>query len=643
MKKLILFSSLLIGSGMLFGQSQRLVMIEEFTQASCAPCAAANPAFNTLLSANTSKAVSVKYQVSWPGADPMNAQNPTEVATRVSYYGVSGVPDAFQEGVDKANPGNVTQSGIDAAYAVPSPFTIQLTHWFNSANDSIYINCDLTASQNTSLTTGVLHVGMIEKTITFTTAPGSNGETVFYNVFRKAYPNANGTALTSSWTNGQKKTVSFKAKIPSYIYSKPEIAVVAWVQDNADKSIKQAGFSPTAGTPSTLAPVADFNSDVVSSCDGLINFSDQSALFPTSWLWDFGDNTSSTQQNPVHQYTASGTYTVKMTATNANGNNQAVKSSFVTVNLSGAAPSGVNDNICGSGTANLSASASGSGTLYWYNASGSLVNTGTTYSPNCTGTTNFFVTEATPNSVLSTGAASNSIGAGAYFTASTVHGLYFDVAKPCTLVSVSMYANTAGNRTIEVVDLNGNVVQSAVKNLPAGQSTVTLNFNLPAGTGFLIRVPTIPADLYRNSAGATFPYSTSVVTITGNTASGNPGYYYYFYDWKVQQNPCMSPSAMVSAIDSCASTGISEFSAVQDFEVYPNPSFGEIHVKINAASGSYMLSVMNSLGMEVYREPLLLRGGSFSKNFMNGELKSGVYLIQIKGEGGLLSRKVVVQ
>src|SRR5258706_16343823 len=59
-----------------YGQSQRLVLCEEFTQASCPPCAAQNPAYNTLLNANPTKVVAIKHQTSWPGVDPMNAQNP---------------------------------------------------------------------------------------------------------------------------------------------------------------------------------------------------------------------------------------------------------------------------------------------------------------------------------------------------------------------------------------------------------------------------------------------------------------------------------------------------------------------------------------------------------------------------------------
>ncbi len=38
-----------------------------------------------------------------------------------------------------------------------------------------------------------------------------------------------------------------------------------------------------------------------------------------NYLWDFGDGTTSTATNPSHTYTAAGTYTIKLTATNAAG------------------------------------------------------------------------------------------------------------------------------------------------------------------------------------------------------------------------------------------------------------------------------------------------------------------------------------
>lgn len=643
MRKTSLLLALAFGTGAAFAQSQRIVLVEEFTQASCGPCASANPAFNTLLDANPTKVIPIKYQVSWPGTDPMNAQNPTEVATRVSYYGVSGVPYAVMDGnVVQGAPSSVTQSNINTEYAVASPFAIVTNFWFNTAQDSIWITCEVTATQATSLTTGRLRVVMIEKNINFTSPPGSNGEKDFYEVFRKAYPNMNGTPLATSWTNGQKKTVSFKAKIPTYVYKKSEIAIVAWVQDDSNKNVKQAAWSPSPGSPSATAPVADFSSDVVSNCDGIVNFKDESALFPTSWLWDFGDGKTSTAQNPTHKYLQSGTYTVKLTATNANGNNQATKTSYITVTLSGTAPTGVNDNICLSGVANLSATPAGSGTLNWYNSQGALVNTGNTYNPTVTGTTNFYVSEMTANPVTTVGAASKAIGTGAYFTANNTHGLYFNVAKPCTLQTVDVDAGAAGNRTIDVMDANGVVIQSVVKNIPNGASTVTLNFPLPAGNGFLIKISSATVNLWRNDAGAVYPYTTSVVTITGSTAASNPTYYYYFYNWKVQQNPCSSPAVTVTAVDSCSATGINDTELQSSLNVFPNPGNGIFDLTFNASSSAdYQVTITNAMGQVVYEENVASFSGAYARRMDVTSYGKGVYMLTVSAAGQQVVRKVI--
>jgi len=50
-----------------------------------------------------------------------------------------------------------------------------------------------------------------------------------------------------------------------------------------------------------------------------MQFSDASVGTPTSWLWDFGDGTTSTEQSPEHIYHYPGTYTVSLTVSNAYG------------------------------------------------------------------------------------------------------------------------------------------------------------------------------------------------------------------------------------------------------------------------------------------------------------------------------------
>lgn len=81
--------------------------------------------------------------------------------------------------------------------------------------------------------------------------------------------------------------------------------------------------------PNNAPPVAAFNSNA-NFCTGTVNFTDNSYNNPTSWIWNFGDGSASSLQNPSHTYTASGTYTVLLIASNSYGSN--FTSQVVTVN-----------------------------------------------------------------------------------------------------------------------------------------------------------------------------------------------------------------------------------------------------------------------------------------------------------------------
>ena len=50
-----------------------------------------------------------------------------------------------------------------------------------------------------------------------------------------------------------------------------------------------------------------------------VSFRDTTPQKTSAWLWDFGDGTTSSGQNPVHTYTLPGTYTVTFTASDASG------------------------------------------------------------------------------------------------------------------------------------------------------------------------------------------------------------------------------------------------------------------------------------------------------------------------------------
>jgi len=81
-----------------------------------------------------------------------------------------------------------------------------------------------------------------------------------------------------------------------------------------------------------LAPAANFTADPLFAWEGeLIDFTDLSTNTPTSWFWEFGDDFTSTEQNPTHRYSTLGSYTVSLTASNGYGSDVEIKYDYIEV------------------------------------------------------------------------------------------------------------------------------------------------------------------------------------------------------------------------------------------------------------------------------------------------------------------------
>ena len=291
-------------------------------------------------------------------------------------------------------------------------------------------------------------------------------------------------------------------------------------------------------------PIVNFYTTDTTSCTGIIQFTDSSLNTPTSWNWDFGDGGTSNLQNPVHTYTTSGIYSVTLISTNSHGTDTLTKTNYITVNLP-ANPIANSATICGSGSTTLTAT--GTGKINWYNTQtgGTIINTGTTYTtPFLTSSKTYYVeSEIIPPAVY--GGKPNNIGGGYYYSNTGL--LIFDCYTPVNLVSVDVYANSTGNRTIELQNSTGTVLQSATVNIPAiGLNTIPLNFPLPVGTNMRLTLSyTSASDLYRNSV-ASFPYTIpGILSITTGGFGVND--YLFFYNWKIQSPSCFSSRVPVTA------------------------------------------------------------------------------------------------
>ena len=128
-----------------------------------------------------------------------------------------------------------------------------------------------------------------------------------------------GNPTAWSWDFGNGATAT--KQNPSTTYFKPgtyTVTLTATNNNGSNTTVKQAYITVYE------VPKVDFSADNTMGCTPVkVSFKDNSANIPgntnVSWLWDFGNGTQSTDQNPVTTYTSTGDFTVVLKVTNDKG------------------------------------------------------------------------------------------------------------------------------------------------------------------------------------------------------------------------------------------------------------------------------------------------------------------------------------
>lgn len=120
----------------------------------------------------------------------------------------------------------------------------------------------------------------------------------------------------------------------------------------------------------TTPPSAAFTVGETQTCDGRVEFFDESTDIPTQWFWLFGDGQTSEERNPVVQYQAGGTYSVTLIASNEKGASSTIMQ--IEVNLvGGTVDAGDDIQACQGDEIQLNATTSvENGTVLWFPTTG---------------------------------------------------------------------------------------------------------------------------------------------------------------------------------------------------------------------------------------------------------------------------------
>ena len=159
-------------------------------------------------------------------------------------------------------------------------------------------------------------------------AAWTQNDVVYYDFLAAGTYTWVGAQVISTGTPGPSHDPSISASAENEVH-------IAWSNDTHTDGTDFPDIYYT-NTLVPLTPTADFSADKVAIHPGeqvQFTYTGDAGYEPTTYEWDFGDGSSnSTEIDPLHQYTVEGQYTVILTITDSQGQQDTmVKSNYITV------------------------------------------------------------------------------------------------------------------------------------------------------------------------------------------------------------------------------------------------------------------------------------------------------------------------
>jgi hypothetical protein len=436
---------------------------------------------------------------------------------------------------------------------------------------------------------------------------------------------------------------------------------------NAAPGFTNYNWSTGATTPTVTVASAGFYNVMVTDNTGCSNISatievllnpDETPVVTTTDELVFCEGGSATlTSSPAASYLwsdGSVTQTIAATTTGVyavtiQGVCGSFTSSAISVNVLDA-PEPVTTGASGPSPSSLLLTATGTN-LSWYDqqVGGTLLTTGPSYTTPLLNTTTTYWVDATtdyPGAIDYTGMTNHE---GSLYSGGTATNgsVIFDVLAPSVLNSVKVYTDTPGDREIQLLNSGGTVIASLLVNIPMDSSRVTLNFNLAPGTDYSLTtnpvinnqtLGTTTPRLQRSSMGVTYPYTINNLLSINNSNQGT-GYYYYFYDWEVQEPSYMCVSDRVPVVADIT-TGLNNATSGSAVSVYPNPASALVNIDVTVA-GKIAVGLFDIAGRLVKSESFEnLSAGKITLNV--GGIAKGSYNLRIHSAAGESVSRLVI-
>ncbi len=664
MKKTSIFFGLM-ALGFFATAQTRMALYEEFTGENCPPCASTNPGLNTLLAANASKVIPIKWQVPIPSA-PSNtwsiyqqSKNMIDWRWRLTTspgYGypcvlcsptvayINSAPSGRMDGQEmnafggtSNHPGNLTATHINNAQAVATPFSISFAApvWDAAFNTATVVATVTSSAVFNAVGAFKFRLVLVERVVNFPTASGTNGEKDFYDPVRWAYnttpavPTTTisdfGVVLQSSWAAASSTVLTWTCTIPASVYDKGQMAFVGFLQDDGNKKVYQAARTAQPLIPNdakamsvatggaftctnTINPTATVKNNGANAITAMTvtPYMNSVAGTPVVWTGNLAVGaTTVIQMGP--ESTSNGTNTYSVTVTDVSGGdvvmtNNGTSAKFINTNTYNTAP-------VVEGFVSASFPPTGWGTVNTPNAQ---------YAWERSTAAGGFGTSSESSRIFinwtPTGQSQEMYMPGQNFTGTVNPTIKFDLSytrlnnSSTDMLEVQTSTNCGANWT------------SVWTNSGASMSTTpnnSVSLNIPTASQWSLVSVSMPQ--YAGNATVMFRFK----------ATGGGGNVI----WVDNVNLVEGGTAGVNSIANSADA----------FDVYPNPASNDVNVKIvsnNALTST--IKVLNNLGQVVIAKNVSLNAGSNTVNIDTKQLASGIYYVNYDSGNGTVTKKLTI-
>ena len=442
-----------------------------------------------------------------------------------------------------------------------------------------------------------------------------------------SFTNTNIEASVSyAWNFGDASAIYNGTTAPNHIYT------------NGTYTITLTATLPSGCTRQTTRtvtiadqPTASFTSSTSTSCTNGVFFTSTSTIGSgntATYLWNFGDATTSTLENPTKTYASASSYNVSLTVTTGT-------TCTSTVSHSVNAPAGI-----AAATANFTAAVVGT-------CGNKVTTTNLT-----TGTGNQYLWNFDDGSTSS--------------DFEPVHYYLIGGSRTISLTVINAQGCTSSyNQQVSISANSGSTARIGVDFTISPSDTQVLSTNKFNFAPVFTNMPNNNPPVYANGA-PTWSFGDSTSSTNTNiynkvyTATGN-------YTVKISQlttnTGCYSEASRVvtvvptpvyaahqginrdvNASVASATTGIEAASnTLAQFSLYPNPNNGNFKVMLNNVNvKNAEISIVDMLGREVYNNSYRLSGSSDELEITNLNVKSGSYNIIITSDGAVIGRKAFI-